>query len=270
MSHKELRVPVVIEVFGKKVFGVLHRPDVLEKVPAVLVCHGLAGNKVGKYRAYVKLAEALVQSGIAALRIDFRGLGDSEGDFSATTPKTKVQDALAALDYLARHHAIDPKCIGIFGRSFGGTVALEAGAQYSKVKSIVIWAPLFDASEWREIWHKYLNGQVTRKELQIYSKIDGQELSLEFLQELFALDLEKTMPSLKEIPLLHIQGDKDEVIPNSHTFKFEKARQLSYAKTKFIRLNQSDHAFSIEDERSRAIQETVLWFSSTLSALQGF
>jgi len=264
MLNKELREPIVLEVSGKKVFGVLHRPKVSEKVPAVLLCHGLAGNKVGKYRAYVKLAEALVRSGIAALRIDFRGLGDSEGEFDETTPKTKIDDALAALNYLFSHQDIDAQRVGIFGRSFGGTIVLEASRKNSKVKSIVVWAPLFDVTQWRGLWQKYLKGELTPEEFQVHSKIDGQTLSVAFLKEFFALELTETMLHLQHIPLLHIQAGKDTVIHHSHASEFEKARSHCHSQTKFVRLAESDHAFSVEKERLQAIEETVLWFSSTL------
>lgn len=264
MLNKEQRDPVVIEVLGKKVFGVLHRPNLSEKVPAVVICHGLAGNKVGKYRTYVKLAEALATRGIAALRIDFRGLGDSEGEFSDTTPKTEVEDAIAALNYLSRHKDIDSDRMGIFGRSFGGTIALEASRQYSQVKSIVVWAPLFDASPWNGLWQKYLKGELTQEEFQLYSKIDGQILSSSFLKEFFALELTQTMRCLHHVPLMHIQGGKDMLIQNSHALNFVQARSASLSQTKFICLIESDHEFSVENERVKAIEETAVWFSNTL------
>ena len=47
MHRFEDRQSVVIENDGQKIFGMLHRPLPIRKTPAVLMCHGFAGNKAG-------------------------------------------------------------------------------------------------------------------------------------------------------------------------------------------------------------------------------
>src|SRR5262249_949470 len=139
---------------GQKIFGVIHRPLNVKKSPFVLMCHGLGGHKVGKGRLYVHLAEKLVSVGIGALRIDFRGSGDSEGDFSQMTIDSEVSDALVALNYLKNDPLIDSERIALFGRSFGGVVAILAAQRFSQIKSIVLWAPVFGSEQWKEKWLK--------------------------------------------------------------------------------------------------------------------
>ena len=55
-------------------------------------------------RAAVYIAEALCQEGIAVLRFDFTGLGDSGGEFADTHFSSNVRDLLDAADYLKREH----------------------------------------------------------------------------------------------------------------------------------------------------------------------
>jgi putative redox protein len=61
--------------------------------------------------------------GIATLRFDFTGIGESEGGFSDTTFSTNVSDLVCAADFLAKHYGA-PKIL--VGHSLGGTAVLEA------------------------------------------------------------------------------------------------------------------------------------------------
>ena len=80
MKRFEKRESVVWFFQGKAIFAMLHRPLQEGPRPAVLMCHGLGGTKVGRHRIYVALSEALARLGIAVMRFDFSGCGDSEGD----------------------------------------------------------------------------------------------------------------------------------------------------------------------------------------------
>ena len=136
MDKFETCESVEFEVEGKQIFAILHRPIVQKHhtVPAVLMCHGLAGNKTGRFRIYVNLARELSKAGIATLRVDFRGCGDSEGDFIDSTVHGFIEDALKSLDVLSHSKGIDQERIGIFGRSFGAAIAIITAAKFQKIK----------------------------------------------------------------------------------------------------------------------------------------
>lgn len=119
MSITEERESIVLTNEGEKIFGVLHLPKGIDKPPCVLVLHGLGGHKTGRFRVYVDLAESLVKAGIAVLRFDFRGSGDSEGSFAEMTLNGEISDALVVLKFLHKDSRIDNQRIGIFGRSMG-------------------------------------------------------------------------------------------------------------------------------------------------------
>ena len=94
MEKIEEKEPVVFEIEGQKLFAVMHLPlHHHHLLPGVLMCHGLAGNKTGRYRLYVHLARELARLGIASLRVDFRGCGDSDGEFSDATVSGFLKDA---------------------------------------------------------------------------------------------------------------------------------------------------------------------------------
>ena len=264
--HKfEERDSVILNNEGQKIFGVIHRPIVNSKYPVVLICHGLGGHKTGKYRLYVNLAQSLSAVGIGSLRIDFRGSGDSEGNFSEMTIEGEVSDAVLALDYLNNDPHIDQKRIGLFGRSFGGVVAVMAAQRFAKIKSMALWAPVFNGDQWKEQWNTLNTPQYTDSQREELMAVNGMTPGSNFFQELFALKLEEGCLALNEIPLFHAHGKKDEMVHLSHAQKYEEARKCAKGETKFILLPKSDHDFSNFEEQRFLLNETTDWFKKTLT-----
>ncbi|MDP6420117.1 MAG: dienelactone hydrolase family protein [SAR202 cluster bacterium] len=116
--------------------SVLDVPDSSDKVPGVALCHpdprygGDMHNDV-----VVELARVLVESGIAALRFNMRGVGASDGEFDRGNGET--DDALSALHTLELHERIDPSRIGVAGYSFGASIAIQAAGESSLVQAVV-------------------------------------------------------------------------------------------------------------------------------------
>ena len=70
--------------------GLLHRPDGAEPAPVVLLLHGFTGQHIEQDRLFVQAARALAAAGFAALRFDFYGSGDSDGDFEEFTVESEL------------------------------------------------------------------------------------------------------------------------------------------------------------------------------------
>ena len=104
--------------------------------PCVLFCHpdprhgGAMDNLILE-----KVNENLLKNGIATLRFNFRGVGNSTGEF--TGGKSEGTDIISIVEFLSTHTLIDGSRIGIFGYSFGAWMALEATLATSKIKSVV-------------------------------------------------------------------------------------------------------------------------------------
>jgi alpha/beta superfamily hydrolase len=117
--------------------GVLHRPST-QLYPAAVVCHPhpLYGGEMSN-SVVIAVCAALVGSGIAALRFNFRGVGDSEGRFADGIGER--DDVLAALAYLRGLEGVEPAKACLVGYSFGAAMALEAADE--QVAALVAISP---------------------------------------------------------------------------------------------------------------------------------
>ncbi|HKB62546.1 MAG TPA: alpha/beta hydrolase, partial [Burkholderiales bacterium] len=85
---------------GFKLAGILHLPDAgPARRAAFLVLHGFGSNKDGG--GGMTVAKMLAGLGYAALRFDFRGCGESEGERGRVICKEQVKDTRNALSFLA-------------------------------------------------------------------------------------------------------------------------------------------------------------------------
>lgn len=264
MSKFEERDWIVFENDGQKIFGVTHRPLTSNPHPLVVMCHGFGGSKSGRYRHYVKLAESLSKEGIASLRFDFRGCGDSEGHMKDATIEGKILDALQAIEIASKLKGIDKERIGLLGRSMGGAIAVKAAARYQAIKSLALWAPLFSTEKWAAIWKQVKDHPKKFSQLGELKFFGGIAPNPNFLEQFFSIDLEEDLDLLSAVPLLHIQGENDQVIESDQVKKYQSARQGTAATTEMLSLEHTDHDFSNIQEQEVAISKTVEWFKKTL------
>lgn len=263
MTKVEEREAITLINQGEKIFGVLHRPLSQKKVPAVLVCPGFAGNKCGKFRLLVRLAQELTQLGIAVLRFDYRGAGDSEGSFQDITVEGKVSDVQSCLHFLKNDPQIDPERIGLLGRSLGGAISILAARRYPPIKSLVLWAPVYNSTPWQQLWNSFQANKLDENQKHQIQKLPAGIPNLKFLRQFFQLRLEDELEGLKEIPLLHIEADRDAIVQAEHGQAYRLARN-GLDHTKFVKLPNSDHDFSDAADQELAIKETCEWFQKTL------
>ena len=113
--------------------GWLIRPaHTTAQTPAIIICHGVGANKSD----FTELGAALSRRGYFVLLFDFRAHGESEGS-RTSLGYLEQKDVIAALDFLKNRHEIDPKRIGIYGFSMGGSTAILAAAKTGTFSAVV-------------------------------------------------------------------------------------------------------------------------------------
>ena len=125
--------------------GTLTRPEGDGPFPAVVLVSGSGpqdrNEELFGHKPFLVLADHLTRRGIAVLRYDDRGVGDSTGDRSEAVMADFAQDAAGAVSYLADRKDIDAKRIGLAGHSEGGVVVpMVANAHPDRVAFLVLMA----------------------------------------------------------------------------------------------------------------------------------
>jgi putative redox protein len=121
---------------GATLAGLLESPAKGVKAYALFAHCFTCGKDIA---AASRISRALVESGIAVLRFDFTGLGNSDGDFSNTNFSSNLDDLRAAASFLAESYSAPQLLIG---HSLGGAAVLAVANSIDSVKAVVsIGAP---------------------------------------------------------------------------------------------------------------------------------
>ena len=130
--YRSEEVTIRNEKAGVTLAGTLTLPDTTGKCKAVIIVSGSGAqdrnNTFFEHKTYLVLADYLSRQGIAVLRMDDRGVGQSEGNAATTSLPDETADARAAIAYLKTRPEIHPDSIGIIGHSEGAFVAFTLAA----------------------------------------------------------------------------------------------------------------------------------------------
>ncbi len=116
---------------GESLAGLLETPDGETRAYA-LFAHCFTCSK--DIAAASRITRALASKGIAVLRFDFTGLGNSDGDFANTNFSSNINDLIQAANHLEENYAAP---VMIIGHSLGGAAVLAAAQSISSIKAIV-------------------------------------------------------------------------------------------------------------------------------------
>jgi len=224
---------------GMKISGMLHLPD-KENPPCVIASHGLLSSKDSE--KYIALGEKISREGMAMLRFDFRGIGESEGSEEDNTISKKISDLSAAIDFIRSYPGLGDR-IGLLGSSLGGFLSLMKASMDKKIRAVVIWAtPL------------HMDDLGSKK----------QEEDYPLPPEAFFEDLPKhrLLPLLPKVSnCLVIHGEKDELVPMEQVLGIFNS--LSPPKEIHM-IGDADHRLTDPFHRQRAIELSVDWFKKYL------
>jgi dienelactone hydrolase len=106
----------------------------------VLMLHGFASQKNEVGDMYLREGRSLAERGVASLRIDFAGTGDSQQPYTANTWTGMVADAVAAYDWLVANPRVIDDRVGVLGFSMGSKVGLGLVAERPEVAAFASWS----------------------------------------------------------------------------------------------------------------------------------
>lgn len=235
---------VVIDGDHGKLQAVIHKPQLKsgERVPMVVLCHGFMGNKDGALEN--RIANLLSERGIASIRFDFNGHGQSEGRFQDMTVPNEIVDAKKVIDYVSALPYVSS--VAISGHSQGGVVAaMTAGELGSdKIKAVVLLAP---AAVLRDDAIRGSTMGATYDPFNLGEYVElfrGLKLGAEYIRTAFTLPIYETSAKYGG-PALIIHGTGDRVVPYTYGERFHQIWPTS----KLQIIDRADHGFSQQIEQ---------------------
>jgi uncharacterized protein len=124
--------------------GTLTVPPGTGPFPAALLIPGSGGHDrdetIFGHKPFLVWADALTRHGIAVLRVDDRGVGDSTGTIAEANTADMALDADASVGFLKSHPLVCPHAIGLIGHSEGAVIASLLAAQYREIAFVVMLA----------------------------------------------------------------------------------------------------------------------------------
>ena len=142
--YDEQEVSFLNEKDQVRLAGTLTLPKSDGPFPAVILITGFGpqdrNDSVFGHKPFLVLADHLTRLGIAVLRVDDRGVGESTGNFSEATSQDFAADVLAAIAYLKTRSEIAHDRVGLVGHSEGGLIASMVAAQSRDVAFVVMMA----------------------------------------------------------------------------------------------------------------------------------
>lgn len=211
-------------------------------------------------KAAVNISRAMAQQGLAVMRFDFTGLGESEGDFAGTTFKSNIEDLLAASSFMER--TFDAPAI-LIGHSFGGAAVLQAAARLPSVRAVATIGAPFDPAHVRNLFVDALPEIEARGSADVV--LGGRRFTLgeRFVRNLEAHNVEKTLAELGR-PLLIFHS------PVDNTVGIENAAELYQAARhpkSFVSLDDADHLLLRERDSLYVGSVLAAWASLYLEPI---
>ena len=235
-------------------------------IPLVVLIHGHGGSRE-EAGSFTRVANRLATAGIASVRMDFPGCGDSTEPFYRNNLTNMLADVRAAQAYAQAHVVIDPERIALVGYSMGGRLAALASTT-DDYRAIVMWAPAVENGATDVV--DMLGGDEQYAQMRATAEAKGfvdfetfwgqaQQLGLQWFE-----DMERSMP-LDAIAafrgdLLLIHGGEDRVVlPAVSELAVAAAGEANSVSLTII--DAADHGFGLFDGRdaiaSQLVDDTV-------------
>lgn len=277
-----METKISFESSGHTLAGVLHSPDDVapgEKRPAFLILHGFGTNKdSGTTRA---VAALFAELGYVALRFDFRGCGESEGERGRIICMEQVEDVRNAVTMLAQMDGVDASRICLMGHSFGAAVAIYSGSTDERVAGVISSGGWGDGEEkfrkqhpGEEAWARFTgmleegrrHREATGESLMVprwdivpipehlrknLSADSIMEFPVETAQSMFDFRANDVVGQLAPRPLMLFHAANDSVTPTEQSLELFRH---AGSPTELYLMADIDHfPFSKENPRARAV-----------------
>lgn len=241
---------------GEELAALLEAPS--QPAAYVLFAHCFTCSK--DIAAATRISRALAAKGMAVVRFDFTGLGNSEGDFANTNFSSNVEDLLAAADHMRA--TLQAPAI-LVGHSLGGAAVLAAARSVAEARAVVTIGAPADPAHVRHLFED--SAAEIEAQGQATVKLAGREFRIrkQFLDDIAQQRLESHVKKLRKALLIfHAPADQIVDIDNARKI-FEAAKHPK----SFISLDDADHLLSRREDSQYVADTLAAWASRYVRAV---
>lgn len=243
---------------GVSLSGLLELPDSgVEVLGYALFAHCFTCGK--DIAAASRISRALAAKGIGVLRLDFTGLGGSDGDFSNSNFSSNVDDLVCAAKALEADYRA-PELI--IGHSLGGAAVLSASSQIPSIKAVVTIAAPATAGHLNHLFIS--DAEEIRKTGKAVVSLGGRDFSIK-KQLIDDIDQYQSTEQIKNLgaALLIFHSPVDSVISIDEAAIIYQAAMHPKS---FISLDHADHLLSRAEDAEFVASTIASWSRRYLNA----
>jgi alpha-beta hydrolase superfamily lysophospholipase len=188
------------------------------------------------------MADYFTRNGLAVIRFDFGGCGESTGSIADTTVSKRLKELKAVVAFARQHPSLSTR-LGLLGSSLGGYVSLLYAAQDTAIRALSVWATPYNLLALRH--------NIPEEEL--------RRLKEDFFIDAAQYRLESVLSELTTVQI--IQGKNDTIV--SYTHAQELFSRVSHPKELHM-IPAGDHSLTGPEDRKMAIEHSMRWFQTYL------
>ena len=221
---------------GETLAGLLELPERAGEIESfALFAHCFTCGK--DIAAASRISRALAARGIAVLRFDFTGLGNSDGDFANTNFSSNVDDLVSAAQALSERYRAPQILIG---HSLGGAAVLAAAARLDSIKAVVTIAAPATAQHVKHLFDEH-SGEIER-EGEALVTLGARQFSIrkQFVDDIDSYSSTEAIRDL-DAALLVFHSPLDTIVSIDEAARIYQAARHPKS---FISLDRADHLLS--------------------------
>ncbi|WP_200761121.1 alpha/beta hydrolase family protein [Poriferisphaera corsica] len=233
------------------------------RYPVVIITHGLTGQRIGKSYHLVEFARRLNQIGIACVRFDQSGCGESTGDFIDLTIPRMKNDLLAIRNWVRDQAWCDTKRMGYVGISLGALPTIAVDADHTS-SGVVLWAPVYNMP--RVFQQTAKSGLRAIMDMQGWVPFRGLRIGKGFIDHLNTINPDALI-SKSSAPILLIHSRADDTSPIIESFNYRDTCKKVSRLCELIEFQTADHDFSDYNDRGKLLSHTLDFFQRQLAPI---
>lgn len=234
---------------GGQLVGSLDLPD-KEPEGYALMAHCFTGGR--NHPATTRVSRALCERGLAVLRFDFTGFGDSGGEFAESTFSSNVADIALAADWLRAEHGAPALLVG---HSLGGAAVIAAAGRIPEVRAVATIGAPDDPGHVAHLFESVI--PEVEREGSAEVVLGGQRVVVgrDFVEDIRSVDIDEAARTLGR-PLLIMHSPQDEIVELSNAEGIYRAARHPKS---FISLDGANHLLTGARDARRAAQLIAAW-----------